>query len=55
MDGSPSPLSLSDTLYVYELPVTMIIQITQYIRFLNLLEVKGPYRLVLEGLRAGGI
>jgi hypothetical protein len=55
VDGSPSPLSLSDTPYIYELPVTLILQITQYIRYLNLLEGQNPHSLVLEGLRTGGI
>ena len=49
--------SLSNTPNVYALPVSLIIQITQYFRFLNLLgkKEKHPHCRVLEGLRAGGI
>ena len=39
---------------VYALPVTVLLQITQYMRYLGGLRVKEPHRHVLEGLRHGG-
>ena len=40
---------------VYALPVTVVLQITLYVRYLSRLEVNDPHHLVLERLKAGGI
>lgn len=40
---------------LYSLPVTILLQIIQYVRYLSRLEVNDPHRFVLEGLKAGGI
>ena len=55
VDGCAFPHHLSNTPNVYALPVTLILQITQYVRYLSRLGAKDPHRLVLEGLQAGGI
>ena len=48
VDGPPPP-------NVYALPVTILLQIALYIRYLNRLGGRESHRLVLEGLKAGGI
>jgi hypothetical protein len=55
VDGDAFPHHLGDAPNVYSLPVTLILQIIQYVRYLNRLGEKDPHRLVLEGLQAGGI
>src|SRR5436190_3372991 len=40
---------------VYTLPITILLQITLYVRYLSRLEVKDPHRFVLNGLKTGGI
>jgi len=54
VDGDAFPHHLGDTPNVYSLPVTLILQIIQYVRYLNRLGENDPHRLVLEGLQAGG-
>jgi len=55
VDGDAFPHHIGDAPNVYSLPVTLILQIIQYVRYLNRLGEKDPHRLVLEGLQAGGI
>lgn len=55
VDGGAFPHHLSNLPNVYALPVTVILQITQYVRYLDRLGEKDPHRLVLKGLQAGGI
>ncbi len=55
VDGDAFPHHLGDAPNVYSLPVTLILQIIQYVRYLNRVGEKDPHRLVLEGLQAGGI
>ena len=55
VDGGAFPHHPGNTPNIYALPVTLILQIIQYVRYLNRLGEKDPHRLVLEGLQAGGI
>ena len=55
VNGGSFPHHLDNNPNVYALPVTLILQVTQYVRYLNRLEKQDPHRLVLEGLQAGGI
>ncbi|OCK81842.1 beta-ketoacyl synthase [Lepidopterella palustris CBS 459.81] len=40
---------------IYALPVTILLQIALYIRYLSRLAVVDPHRFVLDGLKAGGV
>lgn len=54
-DGDPFPHHLSQTPNVYCLPVTVILQVIQYSRYLTQLQGEDPHRLLLRGIQAGGI
>lgn len=54
LEGGAFPHHLTRNPNVYALPVTVILQITQYIRYLSGLGVKNPHRHVLNGLLDGG-
>ena len=54
-DGGLFPHHLGRIPNVYALPVTVILQITQYFRYLSWLGVDDAHGLVLEGLESGGI
>ena len=55
VDGGLFPHHLGKVLNVYALPVTVILQITQYFRCLSCLGVDDAHGVVLEGLKSGGI
>ena len=55
VDGGAFPHHLGNTPNVYALPVTLLLQITQYVRYLDQLGGTDPHRCVLEGVQAGGI
>lgn len=53
-DGGPFPHHLTSNPNVYALPVTVVLQITQYIRYISGLGLKDPHRHILDGLLDGG-
>ena len=55
VDGGPFPHHLGKIPNLYALPVTVIVQITQYFRYLSWLGVENAHGLVLEGVQSGGI
>ena len=52
VEGGSLPNHKANT---YLLPVTVILQITQYVRYLNQLNVTKPHSFLLKGLQVGGI
>jgi hypothetical protein len=54
VDGGAFPHHSAGYPNVYALPVTIVLQITQYIRYLGGLRLKNPHRSVLKGLGDGG-
>jgi hypothetical protein len=52
VEGGPLPNHSANT---YLTPVTILLQITQYVGYLNQLNVRNPQQSVLQGLQAGGI
>ena len=55
VDGGLFPHHLGKTPNVYALPVTVILQVTQYFRYLSWLGVDDAHRRVIEGVQSGGI
>ena len=55
VDGGLFPNHLGKLPNVYTLPVTVILQITQYCRYLSWLGVEDAHGLVVEGVQSGGI
>lgn len=55
VDGGHFPHHLGKIPNVYALPVTVILQITQYFRYLSWLGVDDAHGSVLEGLESGGV
>lgn len=55
VDGGNFPHHVSSTPNTYALPVTVLLQITQYVVYLDRLGIKDPHRRVLKELQAGGI
>jgi hypothetical protein len=55
VDGSLPSHRLGDTPNIYALPFTLILQITQYVRYLSQLGRENPHRFVLDRLQDGGI
>ena len=55
VDGGLFPHHLGQIPNVYALPVTVIVQIIQYFRYLSWLGVEHAHDLVLEGVQSGGI
>ena len=55
VDGGLFPHHLGQLPNVYALPVTVILQIIQYFRYLSWLGVEDAHDLVLEGVQSGGI
>ena len=53
-DGGAFPHHLGGNPNVYALPVTVVLQITQYVRYIGELGFQDPHRHVLDGLRDGG-
>jgi hypothetical protein len=53
--GGSFPHYLDQNPNIYCLPVTIILHTTQYVRYLDHLGGTEPHRLVLDGVRAGGI
>ena len=53
-DGGAFPHHLTSTPNVYALPVTVVLQIAQYIRYISRLGLKDPHRHILDGLPNGG-
>jgi hypothetical protein len=54
-DGGAFPHHQGDLPNVYIFPIMIILHITQYVRYLNQLGEKNAHRLVLEGVKSGGI
>lgn len=54
-DGGPFPHHLDKLPNIYALPVTVVLQIAQYSRYLSWLGVDDAHRLVLKGLQSGGV
>lgn len=54
-EGGPLPHQVGNTPNLLGLPLTLALQITQYVRYLGRVEAKEPHRLVLKGLQGGGI
>ena len=55
VDGGLFPHRLGKPPNVYALPVTVILQVTQYFRYLSWLGVDDAHRRVIEGVQSGGI
>lgn len=55
VDGSPSSHPLGDIPNIYALPVTLILQVTQYVRYLSQVGLENSHRFILEGLQDGGV
>ena len=55
VDGGLFPHHIGKTPNVYALPVTVILQVTQYFRYLSWLGVDDAHRRVIEGVQYGGI
>lgn len=55
VDGGLFPHHLGKITNVYALPITVILQITQYFRYLSWLGVDDAHGVVLEGLESDGI
>ena len=55
VNGGTFPHHSGDTPNVYALPVTLLLQIAQYVRYLNWLEENNPHSLLLDGLQVGGV
>lgn len=54
LDGGAFPHHLTGNPNVYALSVTVVLQITQYIRYISGLGLKDPHRHILDGLVDGG-
>ena len=55
VDGGLFPHHIGKPPNVYALPVTVILQMTQYFRYLSWLGVDDAHRRVIEGVQPGGI
>ena len=55
VDGGHFPHHLGKIPNVYALPVTVILQITQYVRYLSWLGVDNAHDSVIKGLESGGV
>ena len=55
VDGGHLPHHLGKIPNVYSLPVTVLLQITQYLRYLSWIGVDNAHSSVLEGLKSGGV
>ena len=55
LDGGLFPHHLDQPPNVYALPVTVILQVTQYFRYLGWLGVDDAHRRVMDGVQSGGI
>jgi hypothetical protein len=54
-DGGPFPYHLEDVPDVYDFPILVLLQISQYVGYLNQLREKNAHRRVLEGVKIGGV
>ncbi|KAH7136177.1 beta-ketoacyl synthase domain-containing protein [Dendryphion nanum] len=54
-EGGAFPHHSTGTPNVFALPVTVVLQITQYVSYINSLGVEDPHRHVLDAIRDGGV